>query len=67
MLDDDDLYELTTLEKAVWMLESNPQWALASYYFVKFGAQNVTETRGVHNGVVNYLAVRLPLLMERRG
>jgi hypothetical protein len=58
MLDDDDLFELTTLEKTVWMLESNKQWALGSYYFVKFGAQNLTETRGVHNGITNYLTVR---------
>lgn len=30
-LDDDDLLELTAIDKAVWALESNPQWAIASY------------------------------------
>lgn len=57
-LDDDDLLELTTLEKAVWMLESNPEWDLASFYWVKFGAQNVTEVNGVHLGLANYYSVR---------
>lgn len=55
-LDDDDLLELTAFEKAVWMLESNPQWSLASFFFVKFGAQNITEKRGVHLGVANYFS-----------
>lgn len=59
-LDDDDLLELTTLEKAVWMLESNPEWDLASFYWVKFGAQNVTEVNGVHLGLANYYSVRPP-------
>lgn len=57
-IDDDDLFELTALEKLVWMLESNPQWDMAGYPFVKFGDQNLTEARGFHNGKDNYAVVR---------
>ena len=62
-LDDDDLFEFTALEKAVWMLESNPQWDIASYFFVKFGAQNLTERRGMYLGDVNYYTVCLRFRM----
>ena len=58
MLDDDDLLELTTLEKAIWMLESNKQWSLASYHFIKFGHQNTTVKKGLHSGAENYYTVR---------
>lgn len=57
MLDDDDLFELTTLEKAVWMLESNPNWSIASFQFAKFGHRNDTVTRGPHSGIANYALV----------
>ena len=30
-IDDDDLFELTAIEKTLWALESNPQWAILSY------------------------------------
>ena len=64
-LDDDDLLELTTLEKAVWMLESNPEWDLASFFWVKFGAQNVTEVNGVHLGLANYYSVSFASRLDR--
>lgn len=57
MIDDDDLYELTATEKAVWMLESNPDWSLATFYFVMFGAENKIETNGAHSGIGNFLGV----------
>lgn len=57
ILDDDDLFELTALEKVVWMLESNPEWAIGGFPYVKFGVQNVTEWRGLHSGRENYAVV----------
>ena len=57
ILDDDDLFELTALEKVVWMLESNPEWAIGGFPYVKFGVQNVTEWRGLHSGKENYAVV----------
>jgi glycosyltransferase involved in cell wall biosynthesis len=56
-LDDDDLFELTALEKVVWMLESSSEWSIGGFPFIKFAAQNVTETRGLHNGKENYAVV----------
>lgn len=53
-LDDDDLFELTALEKVIWMLESNPTWSLGGFPYIKFGEQNTTELRGLHSGEVNY-------------
>lgn len=57
MLDDDDLFELTALEKVIWMLESNRNWSLGGFPFVKFGAENITEWRGLHSGQDNYFTV----------
>lgn len=57
MLDDDDMFELTTIEKAVWMLESNSNWDLVSYDFVKFGHENRTDIRGLHLGSANFYGV----------
>lgn len=56
-LDDDDLFELTALEKVIWMLESSPEWSIGGFPFVKFDAQNITEMRGLHNGKENYAVV----------
>jgi glycosyltransferase involved in cell wall biosynthesis len=54
-LDDDDLFELTALEKSIWMLESNKQeWDMIGFPFVKFSSQNTTEFRGFHSGKENY-------------
>lgn len=59
-LDDDDLYELTALEKAVWMIESNSkEWDMVGFPFVKWSSQNTTEWRGMHSGIDNYNVVSL--------
>lgn len=54
-LDDDDLFEFTALEKACWMLESNPDWDLGGFRYVKWGASNETVLTGVHSNSDNYL------------
>ena len=57
-LDDDDLFELTALEKSIWMIESNKaEWDMVGFPFVKFSAQNTTEFRGFHSGKENYEVV----------
>ncbi|KPV73364.1 glycosyltransferase family 4 protein [Rhodotorula graminis WP1] len=53
-LDDDDLYELTALEKTIWMLESNPEWDLGGFQVIKFNANNETVTMGLHSGAANF-------------
>ncbi|GAA6031660.1 hypothetical protein JCM8097_001920 [Rhodosporidiobolus ruineniae] len=53
-LDDDDLFEFTALEKATWMLESNPDWDLGGFRYVKWGASNETVVTGLHSGVDNW-------------
>ncbi|KAM0753625.1 hypothetical protein T439DRAFT_322518 [Meredithblackwellia eburnea MCA 4105] len=55
-LDDDDIVELTIYEKSIWMLESNSNWGLASFYHVKHGAVQLVETRGVHLGAANFFS-----------
>ncbi|BGP68917.1 hypothetical protein NBRC10513v2_002253 [Rhodotorula toruloides] len=54
-LDDDDLFEYTALEKACWMLESNPDWDLGGFRYVKWGASNETVLTGVHSNSDNFL------------
>lgn len=61
-LDDDDFYEFTALEKLVWLLESNKQWDLAGFPYVKWGAANETVWTGVHSGSANYQWVRSTFL-----
>lgn len=56
-LDDDDIFELTALEKSTWMLESNPGWSLAGFRVVKFGASNEYVTKGFHSGHANWAEV----------
>jgi hypothetical protein len=58
-LDDDDLFELTALEKVTWMLESNPQWAIGGFRYIKFGAANESVTTGLHSGFTNWQEVSL--------
>jgi hypothetical protein len=53
-LDDDDLFEFTALEKTTWMLESNPDWDLGGFRYIKWGASNETVMTGLHSGVENY-------------
>lgn len=57
-LDDDDLFELTALEKSIWMIESNKaEWDMLGFPFVKFSSQNTTEFRGFHSGKENFEVV----------
>ncbi|BGP14400.1 hypothetical protein JCM10213v2_002347 [Rhodosporidiobolus nylandii] len=53
-LDDDDLFEYTALEKTTWMLESNPDWDLGGFRYIKWGASNETVMTGLHSGADNY-------------
>jgi len=53
-LDDDDLFEFTALEKSIWMLNSNPEWDLAGFRYIKFGSSNETVTTGLHSGEDNF-------------
>ncbi|KAM0748611.1 UDP-Glycosyltransferase/glycogen phosphorylase [Meredithblackwellia eburnea MCA 4105] len=54
-LDDDDLFEFTALEKTVWLLESNQEWDLGGFPYIKFGAQNETVNTGLHSGWLNFV------------
>lgn len=49
-LDDDDLLEPTAIEKWVWFLESNPQYALTNGFSIGFGAKEYLWDRGFHDG-----------------
>ncbi|GAA6059301.1 hypothetical protein JCM10212_005881 [Sporobolomyces blumeae] len=53
-LDDDDLFEFTALEKSIWMLESNRDWDLAGFRYIKFGSSNETVLTGLHSNEDNY-------------
>jgi hypothetical protein len=57
-LDDDDMFELTALEKVAWMLESNQEWALGGFRYIKYGVgANETVTTGLHSGQDNFIYV----------
>ncbi|KPV73370.1 glycosyltransferase family 4 protein [Rhodotorula graminis WP1] len=49
-LEDDDLFELTALEKVVFMLESNGLWDLGGFQVVRFGEENSLGYGGLHTG-----------------
>ncbi|GAA5901057.1 hypothetical protein JCM8208_007606 [Rhodotorula glutinis] len=49
-LEDDDLFELTALEKVVFMLESNELWDLGGFQVVRFGEENTLGYGGLHTG-----------------
>ncbi|KAK4051793.1 hypothetical protein OIV83_002497 [Microbotryomycetes sp. JL201] len=51
-LDDDDLYELTALEKLIWMMESNPTWSLGGYPFIKWGPDTNETDNFVPNAAI---------------
>lgn len=58
-LDDDDLFEFTALEKLIWMMESNEEWSLGGFHYVKWGdGANETVTTGLHSGKENWTYVR---------
>jgi len=52
-LDDDDLLESTYLEKLVWFLESNGEFAYANSYSVDFGAKKILWDRTFYHSSLN--------------
>jgi len=50
LLDSDDMVEPTYLEKAVWFLDSNPEFAFCNSYSVVFGEQEYLWTNGFERG-----------------
>ncbi|MEQ1583235.1 MAG: glycosyltransferase [Candidatus Nitrotoga sp.] len=50
LLDSDDMVEPTYLEKAVWFLDSNPEFAFCNSYSVIFGEQEYLWTTGFERG-----------------
>lgn len=49
-IDADDLLEPTALEKWVWFLETNPEYAFVKGYTVAFGAEEFLWSNGFHHG-----------------
>jgi glycosyltransferase involved in cell wall biosynthesis len=60
-LDDDDLMELTSYEKAVWMLETVPSAHMIGYYSVNYGAKNFSWTNGWHQAEKNFRDNGMPV------
>jgi glycosyltransferase involved in cell wall biosynthesis len=50
LLDSDDMVEPTYLEKCVWFLDSNPEFAFCNSYSVIFGDQQYLWTTGFERG-----------------
>ncbi len=50
LLDSDDMVEPTYLEKAVWFLDSNPEFAFCNAYSVVFGEQEYLWSTGFERG-----------------
>lgn len=50
LLDSDDMIEPTYLEKCIWFLDSNPQFAFCNSYSVVFGEQEYLWTTGFERG-----------------
>lgn len=50
LLDSDDMVEPTYLEKAVWFLDSNPEFAFCNSHSVVFGEQEYLWTTGFERG-----------------
>jgi glycosyltransferase involved in cell wall biosynthesis len=50
LLDHDDMLEPTYLEKCVWFLDSNPEFAFCNSYSVVFGEQEFLWTTGFERG-----------------
>ncbi|BGP20142.1 hypothetical protein JCM10213_000773 [Rhodosporidiobolus nylandii] len=55
MLDDDDIYELTALEKVISMLESNEEWDIGGFQVVRFGREKELVLHGLHSGAKELL------------
>lgn len=50
LLDSDDMVEPTYLEKCIWFLDSNPEFAFCNSYSVVFGEQEFLWTTGFERG-----------------
>lgn len=61
LLDSDDALEPTYLEKCVWFLESNPNFAFCNTYTVIFGDENFLWTTGFERGKEHLKANSGPL------
>jgi len=67
LLDSDDLIEPTYLEKCVWFLDSNPEFAFCNAYSVVFGDQNFLHAAGFERGKLHLQAnVGPPISVIRR-
>ena len=56
LLDSDDMFEPTYLEKCVWFLDSNPEFAFCNSYSVVFGDQCFLHAAGFERGKTHVLA-----------
>ena len=56
LLDSDDMFEPTYLEKCIWFLDSNPEFAFCNSYSVVFGEQEYLWTTGFERGVAHLQA-----------
>lgn len=56
LLDSDDMVEPTYLEKAVWFLDANPEFAFCNAWSVVFGDQEFLWTTGFERGVAHLRA-----------
>lgn len=67
LLDSDDMLEPTYLEKCVWFLDSNPEYAFCNAYSVVFGDQNFLHAAGFERGKIHLQAnVGPPISVIRR-
>jgi glycosyltransferase involved in cell wall biosynthesis len=56
LLDSDDMFEPTYLEKCVWFLDSNPEFAFCNSFSVVFGDQCFLHAAGFERGKTHVLA-----------
>jgi glycosyltransferase involved in cell wall biosynthesis len=56
LLDSDDMVEPTYLEKCVWFLDSNPEFAFCNAYSVVFGDQEFLHAAGFERGKIHLKA-----------
>jgi len=67
LLDSDDMVEPTYLEKCVWFLDSNPEFAFCNAYSVVFGDQEFLHAAGFERGKIHLRAnVGPPISVIRR-
>lgn len=67
LLDSDDMFEPTYLEKCVWFLDSNPEFAFCNAYSVVFGDQDFLHAAGFERGKTHLQAnVGPPISVIRR-